>query len=310
MMILVTGGAGFIGSHIVDAYIEKGFKVVVVDNLSTGDISNVNKSAVFYKFDLYKDSLEKVFKLHKINIINHHAAQIDLRKSISAPLFDTRINIEGSIRLFELAAKNNVKKIIFASSGGAVYGEQLHFPADENHITKPLSPYGISKLTVEKYLYFYKHYYNIDYVILRYGNVYGPRQSIKGEAGVVSIFCKKLINNKIPVINGSGRNTRDYVFISDVVRANLYSLDYKGSDIFNISTAKETSVNKLFNLLKVISGKKIKPIHSRPVSGEQKRSCLDYRFASRNLKWKPLINLDDGLRLTYKWFLENRSKLY
>ncbi len=308
-MILVTGGAGFIGSHIVDAYIKKGFKVVVVDNLSTGDISNVNKSAVFYKLDLYKDSLEKVFKLHKINIINHHAAQIDLRKSISQPLFDARINIEGSIRLFELAAKNNVRKIIFASSGGAVYGEQIHFPAGEDHITKPLSPYGISKLTVEKYLHFYKHYYNIDYVILRYSNVYGPRQSIKGEAGVVSIFCKKLINSKIPVINGSGRNTRDYIFVSDVVSANLCSLDYKGSDIFNISTAEETSVNKLFNLLKIISGKKIKAIHGKPVSGEQKRSCLDYRFASCKLKWKPLISLDDGLRLTYEWFSENRSKL-
>ncbi|MCX7833681.1 MAG: NAD-dependent epimerase/dehydratase family protein [Ignavibacteria bacterium] len=305
-MILITGGAGFIGSHIVDKYISCGYKVIVIDNLSTGVLSNVNKAAIFYKLDLCSGNIESVFKEHKIEVINHHAAQIDLRKSLSNPLYDARINIEGSIKLFQLAVKYGVKKIIYASSGGAVYGEQKFFPADENHITNPLSPYGISKFTVEKYLYYYKYVYGIDYVILRYSNVYGPRQSIKGEAGVVSIFCRKLIANDQPVINGSGRNTRDFIFVSDVADANIKALMFKNSGIFNISTSKETSVNNLLSLLKKISKKNISAIHKEPIKGEQRRSCLDYSLAQRKLKWKPLIGLKEGLETTYRWFLENK----
>lgn len=306
-MILVTGGAGFIASHIVDEYISKGYKVIVIDNLSSGIKSNVNKSAIFYKLDLYSDSIERVFKKHKIEIINHHAAQIDLRKSIKNPVFDARINIESSLKLFQVAYKYGVEKIIFASSGGAIYGEQKFFPADENHTTNPLSPYGISKLAVEKYLQFYKHFHKINYIILRYSNVYGPRQSIKGEGGVVSIFCKRIIKGQSPIINGSGNNTRDFIFISDVVNANYRALKYKGSGIFNISTAKETSVNKLFSILKDVSGENITAIYGEPISGEQKRSSLDYQNALKKLKWKPKVDLKSGLSITYNWFKQNKE---
>ncbi len=308
-MILVTGGAGFIGSHIVDEYIRRGHQVVVLDNLSSGILSNVNKKAIFYKLDIYKDSLDKVFKKHKIKIINHHAAQIDLRRSISDPVLDSRINIEGSIKLFQCAIKYNVEKIIFASSGGAVYGEQKYFPADETHITCPISPYGVSKLAVEKYLLFYKYYYNLDYVVLRYSNVYGQRQSIKGEAGVISIFCRRIIKGLPPLINGDGKNTRDYVFVGDVVKANINAINYKGSGIFNISTGIETDVNTLFNLLKRISGKDIEAIHNPPIPGEQKRSCLDNRLSQRELKWKPLTDIKEGLKITYEWFKKYKGKI-
>lgn len=304
MNILITGGAGFIASHIADANIWRGNKVIILDNLSSGDAGNINSHAKFYKKDIYKNNLEKIFSDNKIDIINHHAAQIDLRKSQAEPIFDARINIEGSLNLLRLAVKYKVKKIVFASSGGAVYGEQDYFPADEKHKTEPLSPYGISKLTVEKYLEFYRSYYGIEYVCLRYSNVYGPGQSMKGEAGVVAVFNKKILAGQNPVINGDGKQTRDYVFVGDVVRANLLAQNYRGSGIFNICTEKETSVNKLFRLINKNLNNRAKKNHGPGIYGEQVRSVLSNKLAGKTLLWKPVIGIEDGIEKTCGWFRE------
>lgn len=308
MNILVTGGAGFIASHIVDKYIDEGHNVVVIDDLSAGIKGNINEKAEFYNIDLYKDNIGDILKKHKIEIINHHAAQIDLRKSITDPVSDARINIEGSLNLFQKALKCGIKKIIFASSGGSIYGEQTKFPADENHKVNPLSPYGISKLTVENYLQFYKYHFGLEHVILRYSNVYGPRQGSKGEAGVVSIFIKKLNLGKQPVINGDGTNTRDFLFVKDVVKANLKALSLNGSAILNISTSVETNINELFEMINKLCGNKAKIMHSEPIPGEQKRSVLDNNMAKEILDWVPDYDIKRGLEETCKWFNEIKSK--
>jgi len=303
--ILVTGGAGFIGSNIVDKYIDEGHNVFVIDNLSTGFQNNVNKKAKLYVLDLYKDSIKKVLKKNNIEVINHHAAQIDVRKSVEDPKFDAQVNIEGSLNLFQAAINNGVKKIIFASTGGAIYGEQETFPADENHPTKPLSPYAISKLAVEKYLYFYKKSYGINYVILRYANVYGPRQNPLGEAGVVSIFCENILQNKKPIINGDGMQTRDYVFVEDVVNANVSALDLKTSETVNIGTSVETDVNYLFDFINKYFGSKYKEVHGEPKAGEQLRSVISCEKAMDILNWRPQNNINEGLEKTCKWFENN-----
>ncbi len=309
MNILVTGGAGFIGSHIVDNYIENGHNVIIVDNLSSGYKSNINKKAIFYKLNICNKKLENVFKKHRIDIINHHAAQVDLRYSLSNPREDAKINIEGSLNLFQNAVKYNVKKIIFASTGGAIYGEQVRFPANEKHRTNPISPYGIAKLTVEKYLdYFYK-IFGLNYICLRYSNVYGPRQLPKGEAGVVAAFCKKIIKGEQPIINGKGTNTRDFVFVNDVVNANLLALKYQKNVTLNIGTGKETSINDIFRLINNYFGNKIKEKHGNEIPGEQKRSLLDNRLAKLLLKWKPNYNIEEGIEITCKHFKENYPKL-
>lgn len=305
MNILVTGGAGFIGSNIVDRYIDEGHNVFIIDNLSTGFKSNVNKKAKLFVLDLFKDSLSKVFKKHNIEVINHHAAQIDVRKSVEDPKYDAQINIEGSLNLFQAAINNGVRKIIFASTGGAIYGEQKTFPADENHPTKPLSPYAISKLAVEKYLYFYKKSYGIDYVILRYANVYGPRQNPLGEAGVVSIFCENILHNKQPTINGDGKQTRDYIFVDDVVDANVNSLNLKTSETMNIGISIETDVNYLFDFINEYFGSKFKEVHGEPKAGEQMRSVINCEKAHEILNWKPKKSIKEGLEKTCEWFENN-----
>jgi UDP-glucose 4-epimerase len=309
MNILITGGAGFIASHIADENIKQRNNVIIADNLSSGDACNINPKARFYKKDIYRDNLEKIFRDNKIDIINHHAAQIDLRKSQTDPVYDARINIEGSLNLFRLAVKYNVRKIVFASSGGAVYGEQEYFPADEKHKTEPLSPYGISKLAVEKYLEFFRSYYGIPYVCLRYANIYGPRQSMKGEAGVVSVFYKKIFAGENPVINGKGNQTRDYVFVKDVVKANMLAQKYNGSGIFNIATGIETSVNELFRMINFNTDNKVKELHGPKIHGEQQRSVLTYKLAKRILKWSPEHNIKEGLKITGEWFKKHFSKL-
>ncbi len=228
MKILVTGGAGFIASHIADAFIEEGHSVHILDNLSSGFEKNINPKASFIKADIRDKSLSKIFEKEKFDVINHHAAQMDVRRSVADPAFDAEINILGTINLLQNAVKYKVSKFMFASTGGAIYGEQEYFPADEKHPTAPLSPYGISKLSVEKYLFFYKAQYDLNYSILRYANIYGPRQNPHGEAGVVAIFSKKLLNGEQPVINGEGKQTRDYTFVKDVVKANLLALNDTG----------------------------------------------------------------------------------
>jgi UDP-glucose 4-epimerase len=303
--ILVTGGAGFIASHIVDNYIKEGHSVTIIDNLSTGNKKNINKSAKFYDLDIYNDDLTVVFSENNFDLLNHHAAQIDVRKSVSDPAFDAKVNIIGSINLFQQAVKYNVKKIIFASTGGAIYGEQEYFPADEKHQTNPLSPYGIAKLSIEKYLFFYNAVYGLNYIVLRYGNVYGPRQNPHGEAGVVSIFCEKIIQNTQPVINGEGKQTRDYVYVGDVVNANIKALDYKNSEIFNIGTSVENDVNFIFENVNKYFGNKFEGMHGPAKKGEQLRSVIDNSKAKNLLGWKPEITLEEGLKRTCEWFSSN-----
>jgi UDP-glucose 4-epimerase len=303
MRILVTGGAGFIASHIVDAYLAHGHRVSVVDNLSRGKIEQVNKRARFFKADIRDQArMEKIFRTFKPEIVNHHAAQIDLRKSVADPAMDAGVNILGSLILLELARKHRVKKFIFASTGGALYGEQDYFPADENHPIRPLSPYGIAKRAVELYLFYYQAVHGMNYVSLRYSNVYGPRQDPFGEAGVVAIFAEKLWRNLQPVINGDGRQTRDYVYVGDVVEANLLALKRGLSGPFNIGTGKETSVNQIFNALKKITGAELKPLHGPAKKGEQRRSVLDSSLARKLMGWKPKVSLTEGISLTAEFF--------
>lgn len=302
MNILLTGGAGFIGSHIADAYIAEGHNVIVVDNLSGGLLENINSKAKFYKLDIRSEKLEDVFQKEKIDIVNHLAAQMDVRRSVTDPKFDASVNVLGGLNVFESAKKHRVKKIIFSSTGGAIYGEQDYFPADEEHPTRPLSPYGITKLCTEKYLLFYKAVYGINFVILRYANVYGPRQNPHGEAGVVAIFCDKMLKGEQPVINGDGKQTRDYTYVSDVVKANLIALNYEGSNIYNIGTGIETDVNKLFIELRNHLNPTCPEKHALAKSGEQQRSVISYKKIESELGWKSTIPLEEGLKITAEYF--------
>ncbi|MBI3354442.1 MAG: NAD-dependent epimerase/dehydratase family protein [Nitrospirae bacterium] len=306
MKILVTGGAGFIGSHIVDRLIEEGHEVVVVDNLVAGKKKNINEKAGFYKVDICSSKLEKIFKKEKPDLVNHHAAQIDVRKSVSDPVYDAEVNILGMINLLQCCIKYSVRKVIFASSGGAIYGEQESFPATENHPLRPVSPYGIGKLTGEKYLYYYKINYGLDYVNLRYANVYGPRQDPFGEAGVVAIFANKLLNGEQPVINGNGNQTRDYVFVEDVVEANMAVMQKGTAEAYNVGTGRETSVNELFRHLVDITGANVKEIHGPEKKGEQLRSVLDYGKISKEFEWEPRVSIEEGLKKAVNYFKNNK----
>lgn len=305
MNILVTGGAGFIGSHIVDAYLREGHTVTIIDDLSSGRKENINPQATFYKMDIQEDAVADIFARHQFDVVNHQAAQMDVRKSVADPIFDARVNVLGMLNLLQNCVHFGVKKFIFASTGGAVYGEQSYFPADEEHPTWPLSPYGITKLTGEKYLYFYKQVHHLNHVILRYANVYGPRQNPHGEAGVVAIFSTRLLLGEQPVINGDGKQTRDYVYVGDVVRANLLALNYEKSDIFNIGTGTETDVNTIFQRLNELTGARAEEYHGPPKPGEQLRSCISYKKAEKILGWRPEIDLNQGLRLTVQFFKEH-----
>ncbi len=302
MKILVTGGAGFIGSNVVDGFIQEGHQVTVVDNLSNGVETNINKKAQFIKADIRSVIMDTVFEKMQPDVLCHHAAQIDLRKSIVDPIFDADVNIMGSLNLLHACVKHQVRKVIFASTGGAIYGEQDYFPTDENHPVHPLSPYGVAKLTLEKYLYFYHKNNGIDYVVLRYANVYGPRQNPLGEAGVVALFTEKLLTGKESIINGDGTQTRDFIFIEDVVRANLQALDYPQTEIFNIGTGIETEINQLFNLLKEKTGSRKEAVHGPAVPGELKRCALSYTRAEKLLGWKPKYRLEEGITRTVEFF--------
>ncbi len=302
MKILVTGGAGFIASHVADAFVNDGHEVFVLDDLSTGFEKNVNPKAKFIKADICDLSLSELFEKEKFDVVNHHAAQMDVRRSVADPAFDAKTNIIGTINLLQNCVKNGVKKFMFASTGGAVYGEQNQFPADENHPTSPLSPYGISKLAVEKYLYFYNAQYGLNYTVLRYANIYGPRQNPFGEAGVIAIFTTKLLNGEQPIINGTGLQTRDYVFVGDVVKANLLTLKDEACGIYNVGTGIETNVNEIFNLLNNIVGKGAEEMHGPAAAGEQMRSVITSEKLFKKFGWKPNTSLEDGMKKTVEFF--------
>ena len=302
MKILVTGGAGFIGSHVVDAYVHAGHQVVVVDDLSSGSRDNLNAKAKFYQADIRSDQIEGIFQREKFDVVNHHAAQMDVRRSVADPKYDASINVMGTLSLLESARKNGVKKIIFASTGGAIYGEQEAFPATESHPQQPMSPYGITKLAVENYLYYYKEVHGLSYIALRYGNVYGPRQNPFGEAGVVAIFAHKMIKGEQAIINGDGKQTRDYVYVTDVVQANMLALDYNGSGVFNVGTGVENDVNTVFKKLRKYLNPDFKEEHGPPKAGEQLRSVISFAKIKKDLGWSPTTKLEEGLYLAAEYF--------
>ena len=302
MRILVTGGAGFIGSHVVDAYVNAGHDVWVIDDLSSGSKFNIHPQARFIQLDVRDKSLRDLFNDEQFEIVNHHAAQMDVRRSVADPSFDASVNILGGLNVYENARTCRVKKIIFSSTGGAIYGEQEQFPADEDHPTRPLSPYGIAKLANEKYLFYYKEVFDINSVILRYANIYGPRQNPHGEAGVVAIFASKMIGGDQPVINGDGKQTRDYTYVGDVVRANMHALEHDGSEIFNVGTGIETDVNTLFRHLKQLLQPTCPEKHGPAKEGEQLRSVISHAKIGRVFGWKPETPLAEGLKRTAEYF--------
>ena len=306
MKVLVSGGAGFIGSHVVDAYVEAGHDVLIVDDLSTGHRENLNPAARFYEVDIRSESVREIFERERPEALSHHAAQMDVRRSVADPIFDAQVNLVGLLNLMETGRQHGLKRVVFASSGGTVYGEQNTFPATENHSQAPISPYGVAKLASEYYLYFYACSYDISYLALRYANVYGPRQDPHGEAGVVAIFAGKLLRGDVPTINGTGTQSRDYVFVEDVAQANLRALTSEFSGPLNIGTGVETDVNELFRILRAATGSDASERHGPGKPGEQQRSVLDPQQAKSELGWVPRVGLEDGLKRTVEYF---RSRL-
>ena len=307
MKVLVTGGAGFIGSHLVDRLVDEGYDVVVVDDLSSGKEENINKRVKFYKLDIRDTELESVFQKELPDYVSHHAAQMDVRRSVSDPMFDATINVLGTINILQNCVRYKVKKITFASSGGAIYGEQEVFPAPETHPLRPVSPYGVTKLAGESYLYYYKTVCGLDYTALRYANVYGPRQDPFGEAGVVAIFIQKMLKGEQPVINGDGEQTRDFVYVGDVVEANILAIAENRTDsIFNIGTGIETSINQIVHHLEGIIDTSVEVKHGTPKSGEQQRSVIGYTKAKDVLHWEPGFSLVSGLEETCEYFKKIR----
>jgi UDP-glucose 4-epimerase len=302
MKVMVTGGAGFIGSHVVDILIEAGHDVIVVDDLSTGRRSNLNHKAKFYQADIRSPQMRDIFAAEKPEVISHHAAQMDVRRSMKEPLFDADVNILGSVKLLELAREFGTRKFIHISSGGAAYGEPIYLPCDEDHPVRPLCPYGASKYTFELYLYMYKENYGMDYTVLRYPNVYGPRQDPHGEAGVVAIFSGQMLKGLPVTINGSGEQVRDFVYVTDCARANLMALETGGGQVYNLGFGIGTSVNEIFLNLKEITAYPIEANYGPAKAGETFRIYLDASRAQRELGWKPTYSLREGLTKTVEYF--------
>ena len=302
MRVLITGGAGFIGSCVAERLLDRGHEVAVVDDLSSGKRENVPKGAELYVQDV-RSGCAEVFREFQPDALSHQAAQMDVRRSVREPDFDADVNVLGTVRLLQSCVEQGVKQVVFASTGGAIYGEQREFPAPEDHPQYPLSPYGVSKLAAERYLHFYSLQYGISYAALRYANVYGPRQDPHGEAGVVAVFCGNLAAARPSTINGSGEQTRDYVYVEDVARANFLALENDvPNGAYNIGTSIETSVNELYDRMCRLSGRDLPPSHGPQKLGEQARSSVDPSKATRLLKWYPEVDLDRGLKETLRFF--------
>lgn len=300
--ILVTGGAGFIGSHVADTLAAAGHEVAVVDNLSTGRREFVPPAANFFPYDIKAQETFDLIVNWRPQVIIHHAAQMSVRHSVADPVFDAQENILGSLNLFQAGAQAGVAKVIFASTGGAMYGDEAPIPAAETDRATPECPYGVAKLAIEHYLHFYHREYGIVPVSLRYANVYGPRQNGLGEAGVVAIFIEKFLAGQQPVINGDGRQTRDFVYVADIVAANLLALDYPAPGIFNIGAGRETDILTIYLKLQQFTGSPRDPVHGPAKPGEQRRSALDSRLAQEKLGWRPQVSLEEGLSRTVAAF--------
>jgi UDP-glucose 4-epimerase len=304
MKILVTGGAGFIASHVVDAYLKLGHRVIVVDDLSRGQRSNVAAAARFHFSDIRnREQLDRIFREEKPDVVNHHAAQMDVRRGVREPIYDAQVNILGSLNLLEAAVSNGVRRIIYGSTAGAAYGEPTSLPVSEEHSIDPITPYGISKHTVEHYLYTFSVLYQLPYVVLRYGNVYGPRQNSAGEAGVFAIFSEQMLAGVTPVIYGDGSKVRDYVYVDDVVQANVAALDHGTGQIFNIGSGQPTSDYEVFSIVRRLIGvRNLEAQFTSKRPGEIDRIYLDISKARRLLGWSPRVNLEEGAGATVRYF--------
>ncbi|MCK4578345.1 MAG: NAD-dependent epimerase/dehydratase family protein [Candidatus Marinimicrobia bacterium] len=303
MRILVTGGAGFIGSHLAERFTGEGHEIVILDNLSTGFESNVPENVNFVKGDIGdKELVARLFREYHFEVLSHHAAQMNVRHSVEDPSFDAKENILGTLNLLQTGMEYGLKKVMFASTGGAIYGEQTAFPATEEHPTNPIAPYGVSKLACEKYLNYYTVEHGLKTIVMRYANVYGPRQNPYGEAGVVAIFSRLLASGEQVTINGDGKQTRDYMFVGDLVEANLAGLDYTDSLTINLGTGLETDVVQLYQYLAEAAGTSLEPQFGAAKPGEQRRSVISPEKARRVLGWQPRIELAEGLEKTYKSF--------
>lgn len=306
--ILVTGGAGFIGSHVVDAFIEKGHQVIVLDDLSSGNADFLNSEAIFIEADVRSAQIEEIFKDHKPDVICHHASQIDVRKSVDDPIYDADVNIRGALNLLELAVAYGVKKIIFSSTGGAIYGAPTDLPADENCVPKPECPYGTSKLCVEQYIKLYSRMYDLAYTILRYPNVYGPRQSPDGEAGVCSILTGLMLDGKTPTLYGKGKAFRDYVYVADIAAANLLALSKGSGETVNLGSETPVTVKELYTHLAKLTGYKGKASLKPLRRGEVEGIYITGGHARSVLGWKPEVSLAEGLEKTVAYIREQRKE--
>src|SRR3954470_5490662 len=302
--ICITGGAGFIGSHLAEAFLSRGDRVMVVDSLAGGRRENVPPGAELHELDIRSKEAAALVREAGVNVLLHYAAQMDVRRSVDDPLFDADVNVLGSLNMAEAARLGGVRQIVFASTGGAIYGEQDVFPATEDHPARPLSPYGVSKLAFERYLYFYHQTYGLDVACMRYSNVYGERQNPHGEAGVVAIFLNRLLAGQAPTINGDGLQTRDYVHVSDVVRANLAVVGKPGFHVYNVGTGVETTVVELYDELARAVGSPLKARHGPGKPGEQRRSVIDASRLRHDLGVPPPLSLAEGLERTASWFRE------
>jgi UDP-glucose 4-epimerase len=297
MRIVVTGGAGFIGSHVAEAYLALGHEVLVVDNLSTGFEGNIPNGARFARTSIRDDCVGDLLAEFRPEVVNHHAAQMDVRRSVADPIFDAEENILGSLNIIRACVDAGVRKVVYAGTGGATYGEPEHIPADENTLPNPLSQYGVSKHTVEHYLYVYRRLYGLDYTVLRYPNVYGPRQNPHGEAGVIAIFTAKLLAGETPVIFGDGSKTRDYVFVGDVVSGNVLALTRASGEVVNLGSGIETSDREVFDAVASAVGSDVEPRYEKVRPGEVSRICLDPRKAHGVLGWRPAVDFAAGVEL-------------
>ena len=300
--VIVTGGAGFIGSHVVDALVEQGHRVLVIDDLSTGRRENVNERAELFEVDIRSEDAATLIEAEKPRALIHHAAQIDVRRSTEDPAFDASVNVLGTLNLIQAAVNADVGQVLFASTGGAIYGEQDVFPAPEGHPERPVSPYGVSKLAGERYLYYFHVQYGLDVTCLRYANVYGERQNPHGEAGVVAIFLSRLLRGETPVINGDGMQTRDYIHVSDVVRANMAAMGRPGFQILNVGTGIESTVVELYEGLRAAAGSNLEATYGPAKPGEQRRSSVDATKLREELGVPEPISLSEGLQRTADWF--------
>jgi UDP-glucose 4-epimerase len=312
LKILVTGGAGFIGSHVCEVFLRESHQVIALDDLSSGRKENLSPKVQLVVLDIRSTEAAQFIQSQRPDVICHLAAQMDVRKSVEDPRFDAQANILGLLNVLEASRQGGVKRFIFSSTGGAIYGEQDVFPASEAHPTRPVSPYGVSKAAGELYLGYYRAQYSLPFVALRYANVYGPRQNPHGEAGVVAIFAQKLVSGQPCTINGDGTQSRDFVFGQDVATANYlaFQSDYVGA--LNVGTGVETDINRLYRLLAEAAGSKELALHQPPKPGEQMRSCVDATLAKKVLNWQPTVKLEEGLRQTVEYFrqkaLGSRSK--